>query len=321
MTILLPAASRITVVVTAVVATAMTYPWEIGFERWVLGSAAVLVVVVLGQWRGLYLTTIARRRLRLLLRRAGKAVTHQAVDQTDSDVVTTVILQMTEGRGFLPLDVVVGYLDRFGIRAQAVRITSRDTAADRTTWIGLTISAAANLPALQARSSCVPLRGVAEATLRRLADELRGHGLTLTTSEINVPDLVGAEMEECWRAVADGGRGFMAAYAISTRPLPEVLDRVWLGRVGEMWTAVEITARGIASACAIRTERMPAAASTTKGLRSQRGIQAEALARLDPMSTKSLGVEVFPMESLETFRWSLSGVGPRHESQETRQGG
>ena len=51
----------------------------------------------------------------------------------------------------LPLALITRYLDRYGIRADKIRITSRDNASDasrRETWIGLTVSAADNLAAL-----------------------------------------------------------------------------------------------------------------------------------------------------------------------------
>lgn len=53
----------------------------------------------------------------------------------------------------LPLPLIAGYLDRYGIRADKIRITSRDNASDasrRETWIGLTLSAPENLAALRA---------------------------------------------------------------------------------------------------------------------------------------------------------------------------
>lgn len=316
-----PGSCRIATAAIAFVATVMTYPWHLDVERWVFAIVAALLVFLFGQWRGLYLTTILRRRLRLLLRGGAKGGMHQAVDQSGGDVLATMTLQIIGGRGYLPLDLIAGYLDRFGIRVQAVRVTSCDVAAGRSTWIGLTMSAAANLLALQARSSNVPLLGVAEATLRRLADELREEGWTLTTSEADAPKMLGSEVKEHWRAVADGRRGFVAAYGISESHLAETLDELWTGRFGDTCTAVEITKTGVSAMCAIRTETMPAAVPPRVGLYSQRGVQREVLARLDPASTKSLGVKEFPMECLEAIRWPASGTGSRYESQKIRQGG
>lgn len=320
MTIRAPGAGRIAVASIAVIAAAMTYPWHTGFERWVLAITAPLVIIVAGQWGGLYVTTILRRRLRLLLSGSGKGVMHRAVGQTGTDVVATVLTQVIDGPGSVPVELIAGYLDRFGIRAQSVRITSRDNAAGRVTWIGLTISAAANLPALQARSSAVPLRGVAEATVRRLADELRERGWVLSTSEVEVPDLLGAGATERWRSVADSAGGHLAAYSLSPDLLTPTLDELWSGQFGEMWTALEITAHGIAAACAIRTNETPAAAAPMSGMRLQRGIQGDALARLAPTSTISLVADVSPIEHLATIRWSATGGAHRRGLQEIRRG-
>ena len=83
----------------------------------------------------------------------------------------------------LPLPLIAGYLDRYGIRADKVRITSRDNASGaRETWIGLTISAVDNLVALQARSARIPLHETAQVAARRLADHLREIGWEASTS-------------------------------------------------------------------------------------------------------------------------------------------
>jgi len=53
--------------------------------------------------------------------------------------------------------------------------TARST-VQRTTWIGLTLGAAQNLTALQARSARIPLRDSAEVVARRLAEHSRETG-------------------------------------------------------------------------------------------------------------------------------------------------
>jgi type VII secretion protein EccE len=63
---------------------------------------------------------------------------------------TTVLLRIDPSEpAVLPLRLIAGYLDRYGIRCDKVRITSRDTAGNRTTWVGLTLGAADNLAALR----------------------------------------------------------------------------------------------------------------------------------------------------------------------------
>ncbi|EUA91580.1 hypothetical protein I551_1972 [Mycobacterium ulcerans str. Harvey] len=77
----------------------------------------------------------------------------------------------------LPLPVIARYLNCYGIRVDAIRITGRTTGSGETqTWIGLTVSAATNLAALQARAARIPLHETARVTARRLADHLREIG-------------------------------------------------------------------------------------------------------------------------------------------------
>jgi type VII secretion protein EccE len=70
----------------------------------------------------------------------------------------------------LPLPLIAGYLDRYGIRCDKVRVTTCDVDGARTTWIGLTLGAAENLTALQARSPRIALQNSAETVRRRLAN-------------------------------------------------------------------------------------------------------------------------------------------------------
>ena len=61
-----PPTGRITLVLLAVVAAAIAFPWHSVRERWVLGVAIVVVIVLLARWQGLPVTTILRRRLAIL---------------------------------------------------------------------------------------------------------------------------------------------------------------------------------------------------------------------------------------------------------------
>ena len=68
--IVLPGTGRITLVLLVVVPAAMAYPWHETTERWILGIAVAVVIVLLAWWRGLHVTNIVRRRLGLLGGRA-----------------------------------------------------------------------------------------------------------------------------------------------------------------------------------------------------------------------------------------------------------
>ena len=308
MRILLPDAGRTSLALLAAVPAAMAYPWQTVHERWVLGGACAVALVLLGWWRGLHLTTIWRRRLAMVFRGGRTGGAHQTVDHSGADARTTAVLRVLNGTASgLPLDLIGGYLDRYGVRCESLRVTSRDTAAGRTTWIALTMAAAANLAALQARSPKIPLRETAEIALRRLADQLREQGWSLTTSDLAIPDLAGPGSRERWRAVADGSNGYLAAYSIPPDSLAALLDELWGYGCAEMWTAIEVSAAGLAAGCAIRTAEMPAAIPPLTGLISRRGTQRKALLALTPGSTNPLEAEIFPPGPLLAVQWPANG--------------
>ncbi|MGY4712722.1 type VII secretion protein EccE [Mycolicibacterium sp. CBM1] len=299
-----PGSGRIALVVLAVVPAVMAYPWRTVPERWALAVAVMATVVLFGSWRGLHLTTIAQRRLGLLLcgRRRTRAI-HQTVEHCDADARTTVVLRVLEGNGDLPLDLIAGYLDRYGVRCDAMRVTTRDISSRRTTWIGLTMSVTANLVALQSRSVTIPLRKTAELTARRLADQLRERGWMVSGGDLDIPDLLGPQAREHWATVADGSSGYVTAYSVVGRSLPETLTSLWAGGFDEVWTVIEISARGAAAACAIRSADLPGHAPPLSGLASSRGNQWAAVQALSPTSTKHLDIPLFDAGELAAIRW------------------
>jgi type VII secretion protein EccE len=293
-----PGPGRITVVVLAVVPALMAYPWSSTRDRWVLGVAIAVLIVLLGCWRGLYFTTILRRRAAMPRRHRGVHTNRKA----GPDVRATALLRVVPsaaGPVALPMPLIADYLDRYGIRADTVRVTSRDARSEedvpqRETWIGLTLSAAANLAALQARSPRIPLQETAAVAARRLADHLREIGWEITGAETDdVPELFSATAREGWRAVSDGNAGYVAAYRVCVdHALPDTLAQVRDFSAAEIWTAVEIAGTAdhctLASACALRTEQRPAGAGPLPGLIPQHGIHRPALQALDPLSEQRL---------------------------------
>jgi type VII secretion protein EccE len=289
---------------------AMAYPWRTTDGRWVVGIAAVVVIALLCWWRGLHASTILWRRVALLGGGSRR--------EPDTHAITTAVLRILPERtgGLtpdLPLPLIAEYLDRYGIRCDAVRVTSRDTPVGRATWIGLTISAAANLAALRARSADIPLRETAVIAVRRLADHLREYGWTVTTSDIDVPDLLGPDLTERWRAVQDGNHGYVAAYEVAAgAALTAVLSELWSYPSPEVWTSLQITRSGgdlaVAVACAVRTDDMPAAAAPLSGLIAQRGKQRSALAALAPSSTELLAGQPISGGVLSELHWHVHRV-------------
>ncbi len=305
MSIVWPGSGRLTLALLAIVPAAMAYPWQTVTQRWVLGIAAAWVIILFVWWRGLHLTTMIGRRLALLGSRGGGGGAHQLIAHTGADARTTALIRvLPESEGDLPLSVIASYLDRYGLRAEAVRITSRDNASGRTTWIGLTMSAAANLPALQARSAQIPLRDTAEVAVRRLADHLRELGWLVTATEVDVPDLLGPEAKEKWRAVQDGSKGYVAAYAVQANSLTETLTELAAYSSPEVWTAVQITSGGrVSAACAIRTEELPGSAAPVPGLVSLRGRQLASVHALSPDTTELLAAPAGIAGVLDTLHW------------------
>ena len=309
---------RITLVILAIVAGAMGFPWHSARERWVLGIAIVVAITLLARWRGLPVTTILGRRL--AMRRQSRGA--RSAVQSAADVRTTALLRVTppeSGLDALPLPLIASYADRYGLRADAVRVTSRDFASDtgarqRETWIGLTLSAADNLAALQARSPQIPLHETAEVAARRLADHLRESGWTAAIAEPDdIPGLFARSARETWGGIEQGTADYVAAYQVKAdTALPNTLAAIWSYPVRETWTAVEITGAGdqqtLAVACAIRTDAPPTAGGPLPGLISQSGSHRPALTALHPLSNQRLDGHVALPEALllTRLRWPSS---------------
>jgi type VII secretion protein EccE len=300
---------RLTLAALFVVPAAMAYPWQTAVDRWLLGAAIVVVVTVFAWWRGMFVTTILARRIALLARRGGREGTSASAEYA------TVALRIVPGASEnLPLPLLTGYLDRYGITFDKVRVTSRDLDGARTTWIAVTLGAADNLAALSARSPRLPLQETVALTARRLADHLREIGWDVVLDD--APDaLPGEQGKETWRGVAEG-RGFVAAYRITVdEHLPETLAAVWSCGADEVWTAVEFIGSSrcpdVTAACAVRTTEKPGATAPVAGLTPERGRHGSALTAMRPQSSRRLANQpaALPHGVLTALRWpTLSAV-------------
>ncbi|EUA53603.1 type VII secretion protein EccE [Mycobacterium intracellulare 1956] len=223
----------------------------------------------------------------------------------------------------LPLPLIAGYLDRYGIRADKIRITSRDNASDasrRETWIGLTVSAPENLAALRARSPRIPLQETAQVAARRLADHLREIGWEATAvAPDDVPRLLTSNPRERWRGVQRGASDYIAAYQIRVdEALPETLDAIRSHAARETCTALEIAGDKahptVAVACAFQTDTPPERTAPLDGLTPQRGNHLPALTALDLLSTARLdGHTTAPAGLLAQLHWPTL-VGGAHRA-------
>jgi type VII secretion protein EccE len=300
----------------------LAYPWHSTRDYWALGIAGVAVIVLFGWWRGLHFTTILGRRLAMMGRRSNPTGESEAESAVSAKTTALVRIGPSSADGaVLPLEVISRYLDRYGIRADKVRITSRDNASDpsrRETWIGITVSAADNLPALQARSSRIPLHETAEVAARRLADHLREIGWEANTvAPDDVPRWLTAKARETWRAVQRGSSDYVAAYQIVVdASLAETFAAVRSHPARETCIALEIAGprsgdqNTVAAACAFLTDAPPEGAPPVAGLIPQRGNQAPALAALDLLSTQRLdGHTDSPADLLTGLDWPTPVAG------------
>lgn len=276
---------RITLALLFVIPAAMAYPWASTRDRWILGAAVAAVIVLFAWWRGVFLTTVVGRRIAMLLRR-------NTIKERGSSEYTTVLMRVdASDPAGLPLNLITRYLDRYGIRCDKVRVTHRAVHGQRTTWLGLTLGAADNLPALQARSPRIPLRDTAEVVARRLADHLREAGWTVWIVEAaDAP--APSSAKETGRGVRDDA-GYVAAYDVKVDDrLADTLAEIRSLPSHDTWTALEFTGAAtkpsVSAVCALRTGERPATGAPIAALTPLRGRHRAALTALDPLSTERL---------------------------------
>lgn len=303
--------ARITLAALFIVPAAMAYPWPTTVSRIVLGVAVVVVILLFGRWRGLFLPDIVGRRFAVWRRNHTKG---GHAKRRPAEYATAVVRIDPSQRTELPLNLIAGYLERYGLRADKVRVSSLDGESGRTTWVSLTLGAADNLAALRARSAQLPLRETAAVAGRRLADHLRESGFTVTMADADdaAQAPVPAKAKETWCGLRDDS-GYVAAYRIAANAkLAKRLEEVWSREpVAGTWTAIEISGTAthprIAAACALHTDKRPFTLAPVRGLRHQRGRQWPALDALDPRSDRRLEAETFPLREglLDEVQWRV----------------
>lgn len=252
--------ARLTLALLCIVPAGLAYPWHTVTSRWILGVAIAVVLLVFAWWRGEFVITLVGRRVAIWNRNARKR--RPAVVADRASVLLRIEPAATDE---LPVPLIAGYVERYGLRCDKVRITSRDLAGQRDTWVGLTLAARDNLSALQARSARIPLHDTADIVGRRLADHLRENGWKVTTVEDGEPNPAPGGTKERWRALTDGAE-FCTAYRIPVSALPDTLTAVWAHPARETWTAVEFGPGTAAAVCALRTADAPGTSVPVPGL-------------------------------------------------------
>lgn len=295
---------RIALALLFIVPAALAYPWNSDLDWWIFGVAIGITVIIFAWWRGLFVTNMVGRRW-AIWRRNHATPTAQA----SHDVTLVVHVDDPVGVG-LPLPLVAGYVERFGVRSQKVRVTNHDARGVRTTWISVTLSAADNLAALKARSARLPLHDMAEIVGRRLADHLRETGLLAVVVD-DAPTPIARGPREKWRGVSDDN-GFVSAYGIPVDAnLAERLAEVWSQSV-ETWTALEFGGTSahptVSALCAFRTAEAERG-TPVAGLTPAPGIQRPLLTALDPASPDRLDIPSAPLPPglLEPAGWLVGG--------------
>ena len=276
--------ARIALTAVFVVAAVLARPWQTDLQRWVLGVSIAAAVVLLAWWGGLFLTTRIGRALAIWRRNLSK-------NGAPADPTRETVVLRLDHADLAQLPIAVGYLDRYGVVCDKVRVTHRDANGTRRSWISLTVAATDNLAALQARSSQILLRDTAEVVGRRLADQLREDGWAVTMVDgVDTPVPEGGK--ETWRGIKDD-TGFVAAYQVKvTDGLDETLAEISRLDSPEVWTALEFTGKPVAPqlavACAVRTAERPAARAPLSRLTPSRGRHRPALEALSPLSPARL---------------------------------
>jgi type VII secretion protein EccE len=270
--------ARITLALLVIVPAVMTYPWHTTPQKWILGIAVAVVLLVFAWWRGMFLTTMVARRLGVWRR-------NRRGSEKPASGQVTVVLEVDEF-AYDALPLVVSYVDRYGVRCDSVRVTERQLDGARWAWVSVTVAAESNLAALQARSSDLPVAETAEKVARRLADQLREAGVPVSVTD-EAPSLPSENARETWRAFRDDD-GYLTAYGLpADQRLPECLTT--LASTTELWTVLEFSPGAtISAACAVRTANAPATAAVA-GLTRESGRQGPLLAAMAPASAGGLG--------------------------------
>jgi type VII secretion protein EccE len=292
--------ARLALALLFIVPAALAYPYETVTQRWILGVAVAVVILLFAWWKGDFATTKLTRRWSIW------RGNHSGGGVVADHCTATVLLRLDDSvSDEVPVALIAGYTDRYGLRLDKVRLTSRDLTGERQTWITLTLDAEQNLRSLQARSSRIPLHDTVDVIGRRLADHLRENGWTVSVPEV-APRPVSGQAKETWRALTDES-GFLTAYRLPAASLPATLDAVWAHSSDELWTAVEFGPDTVTGVAAVRSAEAPTGLPVA-GLVTLGGRQRAVLEALDPLSSQRLPGHQPAGSIADGIRWTAQST-------------
>lgn len=359
-----PSGIRIGVLVVALLlGWSVLVPNGSQWKWWQLTLGVLAAVLVLGSWNGLLLTTAAGRwvpmRLRNRQRRNGSGGGRRrapaggrrkqsgdtaAVESSTSvsavgEVTVTLRVQPPPHQvatadaagGQLPWRQLLVWLDRYGVRADAMTVTavattpapsalrqaqSRLVTDQWENWITFVFSTVSNLEALKARVT--DIGELANVTTRRMVGELRERGWVVEVAEDpsafpRFVDPSARVRRECWTGT-EYGDGFRAVYSVEPSALSSVVAALPGLATKCVWTSVTVRSQGrqeptveafVATLTPARPERIP-----LKGLTGFDGLHR---ARAEAVSIAGAGVELPRTElgavDVQGLRWQLVGAG------------
>lgn len=351
-------------VVALLLGWAVLVPTGSQWQWWQPTLGVLVAVLVLGSWNGLLLTTAATRwvpmRVRNRQRRngsgrgrrrasAGGGRRKRGEDMASAEGSTslsavgevTVTLRVQPqphqvatadaAGGQLPWQQLLVWLDRYGVRADAMTVTSVATtpapsalrqAQSRSVtdqwecWITFVFSTVSNMEALKARSTVID--ELAKVTTRRMVGELRERGWVVAVVEDSAEfprfvDRSARVRRECWTGT-EYGDGFRAVYAVEPSALSSVVAALPGLATKCVWTSVTVRSQGrqgptveafVAMLTAARPDRVP-----LKGLTGFDGLHR---VRAEAVSIADAGVQLprteLDVAGLQELRWQLVGAG------------
>lgn len=305
---------------------------------WLWLGVVLIAILVLSQFRGVFLTkypliwaALSRRRSTLgnnpekTLELLESDHTLQVTPQ--SARVTKVLrfepnMLVYEGFDYLayvPLDFIGRFLYRFGVKAHSIRVSTkqmknaRGAVTSRNTWVSITFDTRDNLDALAARSANCPLEELAESTAFRLINELveLGYNVYPEPPDHTLWNEFGGKVTEKWSELSTVDGAITTHSIIVNNDLPETLDGIWNSSALGSWTVIECLQAGslwdIKGKIAVLD---PSSPPSIKNVHQDAGNVLDQFARMNPHSTRDLDALTYGISDkvIPDIQWETNGL-------------